>query len=103
MLFVCLLVSVVAERSVHWPDRPIRWGILGTGHIAADMARVLMQLEDTHIAAVGQWPPILQSAVQTYLHMPAIGKPTRHESDMLVSKFACEHVRLRLSVLLGAR
>uniref|UniRef100_A0A7S0LRW1 D-xylose 1-dehydrogenase (NADP(+), D-xylono-1,5-lactone-forming) n=1 Tax=Coccolithus braarudii TaxID=221442 RepID=A0A7S0LRW1_9EUKA len=51
-----LFSSLQAARSTEVPnlsERQIRWGIMGTGHIAADMVRVLSQLEGTRIAAIG--------------------------------------------------
>merc|ERR1719424_1015251 len=35
------------------PDRKVRWGIMGTGAIAADFTRVLSQLPDAEVAALG--------------------------------------------------
>ena len=35
------------------PDRKVRWGIMGTGAIAADFTRVLSQQPDAEVAALG--------------------------------------------------
>ena len=58
MLRVGLLLSVVASGAPLGDERrPIRWGIMGTGAIAHDFARVLNAMPDATIAAVGSRTP----------------------------------------------
>ena len=50
-----LMISVVAHSGsdAPRPDRKVRWGIMGTGAIAADFTRVLSQQPDAEVAALG--------------------------------------------------
>ena len=52
---IALMRSVVANSGSDAPQglRKVRWGIMGTGAIAADFTRVLNQLPDAEVAAVG--------------------------------------------------
>ena len=55
-LLALMAASVVAHSSSSSsanPDRKVRWGIMGTGAIAADFTRVLSQLPDAEVAAIG--------------------------------------------------
>ena len=49
------MISVVAHSGsdAPRPDRKVRWGIMGTGAIAADFTRVLSQQTDAEVAALG--------------------------------------------------
>jgi len=55
--FLCVLVWACCSALAMADDassRPaVRWGIMGTGAIAADMVRVLRTMPDTTVAAVG--------------------------------------------------
>ena len=47
------LVSLMPTTAAAETKRPVVWGIMGTGAIAADFTRGLMQLPDAEVAAVG--------------------------------------------------
>ena len=55
LALVMTVASVVANSGsdAPRPDRKVRWGIMGTGAIAADFTRVLSQLPDAEVAALG--------------------------------------------------
>jgi hypothetical protein len=55
-----LALAMIASIAAHSgssdaprPGRKVRWGIMGTGAIAADFTRVLSQLPDVEVAALG--------------------------------------------------